>query len=261
MKTTERPMRVVIADDEPLARDCVRVALQKEPDVRVIAECADGNEAVEAIRTLEPDLVLLDVQMPGLDGFGVVEAVGPAAMPDVIFVTAFDEHALRAFDVHALDYVLKPFDDARLGEAVDQARKRRRSDAEDEVRQRLAALIRERDRNGSAANGFATRLIVRERDRLRFLRVADIDWFEAYGNYVRVYQGPKSHLMRATLTGIQERLDPADFVRIHRSVIVNLDRIAEVQPWTGGDFIAVLRDGKKLRVSRNYKDALIRQAL
>lgn len=254
------PIRTVIVDDEPLARDCIRVALEKERDVRVLAECTDGHEAVEAIRGLSPDLVFLDVQMPGMDGFQVVEEVGPEHMPEVIFVTAFDEHALHAFDVHALDYVLKPFDDARFHEAVDHARRRLHDQRQDELAERLAALIGAKS-NGVERNTYATRFMIRERDRLRFLRVSDIDWLEAYGNYIRLYQGTRSHLIRATLTGTLERLDPSMFVRIHRSVAVNLDRIAEIQPWSGGDFIAILRDGKRLRVSRNYKDALMRTVM
>jgi two-component system LytT family response regulator len=254
-------IRAVIADDEPLARDCVRVALEKELDVHVVAECADGYEAVEAIRALQPDLVFLDVQMPGLDGFGVIEHIGADAMPDVIFVTAFDEHALRAFEIHALDYVLKPFDDARFHEAVQHARRRLQLAREDEFSQRLRSLLQGTGRGARPAVPYANRLMVRERDRMRFLRVPEIDWIEAHGNYVRLYQGARSHLIRATLSGLLERLDPSVFVRIHRSIVVNLDRVAEVQPWTGGDFIAVLSDGKKLRVSRNYKDALLQSAL
>lgn len=251
-----REIRAVIADDEPLARDCVRVALEKETDVIVVAECADGAATIDAIRTLDPDLVFLDVQMPELDGFDVVEQIGPEAMPDVIFVTAYDEHALRAFEVHALDYVLKPFDDARFHDAVDHARRRLRGARDLEWSRRLAALLVDQA-GGPGRRGFPSRLMVRERERIRFVRVDDIDWLEAYGNYVRIHAGSRTHLLRATLTGLLERLDPAVFARIHRSIVVNLDRVAEVQPWTGGDFNAILRDGTRLRVSRNYKDALI----
>ncbi|HEX2205406.1 MAG TPA: LytTR family DNA-binding domain-containing protein [Longimicrobium sp.] len=257
-----RPVRAVIVDDEPLARDCVRIALARLGEVEVVAECADGEAAVEAILEHRPDLVFLDVQMPGLDGFGVVERVGAARMPAVVFVTAFEEHALRAFEVHAADYVLKPFDDARFGDAVRHARRQRGAEAGEEIRRTLEALLR--DYRGGEGQGAAvggrpvTRFMVQENDRIHFVATDEVDWLEAAGNYVRVHAGSRSHLIRATLTGIAAQLDGSRFVRIHRSTVVNVDRIKEVQPWFGGDYVAILRDGQQLRVSRNYRDALLR---
>lgn len=259
-----RILRALVVDDEPLARDNVRLALEKELDVEVIAECPDGEAAIEAIRELEPDIVFLDVQMPGLTGFDVVEEIGPEEMPAVVFVTAFDEHALRAFEVHALDYVLKPFDDERFGDAVDHARRTLRARRDEEsFRRGLSALLND-VQGGSSEGGrsrFASRLMVRLRDRIHFVRTEDVDWFEAAGNYVRLHVADRSHLIRSTMSAIEERLDPQQFVRIHRSTIVNVDRIKEIQPWAGGDYLAILKSGQQLRISRGYRDALLKPAL
>lgn len=263
-------VRAVIVDDEPLARDCVRIALEAIPEVEVVAECGDGLAAVSSIRNLEPDLVLLDVQMPGLDGFGVIEEVGVDEMPMVVFITAYDEHALRAFEIHAVDYLLKPFDDERFRDAVRHALERIQLRRTESLSVRLAAVLREMPpgleaesgvTEGAPASGadrYARRILVKRRDRFRFIEVRDVDYFEAAGNYVRVHAGEATHLMRATLSGTLERLDPARFARIHRSTIVNLDRIREIQPWVGGDYIAILEDGRELRVSRTYREALLR---
>lgn len=271
------PIRALIVDDEPLARDCVRLALEGLEGVEIVGECGDGEGAVAAIRDTAPDLVLLDVQMPGLDGFGVVERIGPQAMPAVVFVTAYDEHAVRAFEVHALDYVMKPFDDERLAEAVRHAIRQIRLRAAGELGRRLAAVLLDlpapfgpettdgdpdasgdRDADDARDRGYATRVMVRDRDRFRFVETESIDWLEAAGNYVRLHTGDRSHLIRATLTGTLERLDPARFVRIHRSTAVNVERIREVQPWVGSDYVAILQDGRQLRVSRTYRDELLR---
>lgn len=257
-------LRVVIADDEPLARDCIRLALAAHGGIDVVAECADGEEAAAAIALLGPDLVFLDVQMPGLDGFAVVERIGAERMPPVVFVTAYDEHALRAFALHAIDYVLKPFDDQRFGETVRHARQRVALARESELGRRLAALLREHggstvaSRGSGASTAYLTRLLVRSGDRIRFVPVDDVDFLEAAGNYVRIHAGARTELIRATVTGLAARLDPAKFVRIHRSTIVSISRIREVQPWFGGDYKAILRDGRELRVSRRHRDELLR---
>jgi len=248
-------MRTLLVDDEPLARDCIRLALEEVEDIEIIAECSDGSSAVAAIEQLEPDLVFLDVQMPGIDGFGVIEAIGPANMPPIIFVTAFDRHAIRAFEIHAMDYVLKPFDDERVHDAVRHARDRIRATRTDELASRIAALIENRrDRTE------LRRIPVRERDRIRYIDIGNADYFEADGNYVRLHVGTTSHLVRATMSGLETRLDNR-FVRIHRSTIVNLDRVAEVQPWSGGDYIARLQNGGTLRISRKYRDTLLKSTL
>lgn len=251
---TSEVLRTLIVDDEPLARDCVRLALDRASGIEVVGECPDGEAAIDAIRSLNPDLVFLDVQMPGMDGFDVIREVGPEHMPPVVFVTAFDEHALQAFEVHALDYVLKPFDDDRFEDAVRHARRCVESDMGGDLRARLRGLLSERD---AEPEPWLSRLTVRVRDRIRLVRVDDVDWFEAAGNYVRVRCGEEAYLVRRTLTSLAEALDPARFTRIHRSTVVNIDRIEELRPAQGGDYVAVLRDGRKLRVSRAYRDGLL----
>ena len=267
------PLRVLIVDDEPLARDCLRLAVRGRDDVAVVGECATGEEAVEAIAALAPDLVLLDVQLPGLDGFGVVERVGTERMPPVVFVTAFDQHALRAFRVHALDYVLKPFDDARLREVLAYARRRRDARQHEALGARLGALLADlrpappapaelEDAAdavpGGAAAGHATRFCVSDGGRMRFVAAAAVDWIDVDGNYVCLHAGGERFRLRATLAAVAERLDPRRFVRIHRSTIVNADRVQEVQPWFGGDYVAILRCGQRLRVSRSRAPSLLR---
>jgi two-component system LytT family response regulator len=247
-------IRALIVDDEPLARDCIRLALAELPDVELAGECKDGESAVRQIRKLSPDLVFLDVQMPGMDGFDVIETVGSERMPPVIFVTAFDRHAIRAFDVHALDYLLKPFDDARLHDAVRHARARIDDERIGSLAERLTALLENRH---SPETKVLRRLAVRERERIRYIDVSDVDYLTAEGNYVRLHVGRETHLIRLTLSALERDLDDERFQRIHRSTIVNLDRVAELQPWGGGDYVAILKDKQKLRVSRTYRDGLL----
>lgn len=261
----DEPLTAIIIDDEPLARDCIRVALDRVGDVRIVAECGDGGTAIAAIERHGPDLVFLDVQMPDVDGFGVVERIGIDNMPAVVFVTAYDAHALRAFEVNALDYVLKPFDDARLAGAVERARARLRLERESDFGRRLAALLSMVRAPGSAGpaspladEGYVTRLTVRTDDRVHLVPVRDVDWFEGAGNYVRLHVGTKELRIRLSLTALLARLDPAQFVRVHRSTIVNVERIREVQPWFGGDYLIILTGGQQLRVSRTYAPQLLR---
>jgi two-component system LytT family response regulator len=248
------PLRVVIVDDEPLARDSVRLALAHDEDVTVVAECEDGDAAVEAIDALRPDVVFLDVQMPGRDGFGVIEAVGPGRMPAVIFVTAYDAHALRAFEVHALDYLLKPFDDGRIRDALDRARRAAAGDGA--LEERLTALVDQMTRGG--AKCCVTRFVVRHGDRASLVRAADVEWIEADGNYVVLHARGGAHRLRASLRALADQLDPRQFARIHKSTIVNLDRVRELQPWFGGDYVAILHDGRQLRVSRSFAAGVLR---
>jgi two-component system LytT family response regulator len=258
-------MRVVIVDDEPLGRDCVRLALAGEPDVTIAAECQTGEEAIRAIEAHRPDLVFLDIQMPGMDGFAVIEQLGPERMPLIVFVTAHDMHALRAFGVHAFDYLLKPFDDGRFRAAVARARAQLDTVAAGDFGRRLRTLLAEvrgvaplqgDDEAGAASR--AVRFAVRQDERLFFVRAADVDYFEAAGNYVRLHVKDRAYDIRATLRSLVTQLDPARFVRVHKSAIVNLDRIREVQPWFGGDYVAILQTGARVRVSRTYARALLR---
>jgi two-component system, LytTR family, response regulator len=247
---SEPALRAVIADDEPLARDCVRLALRRHPDIEVVAECGDGGSAVAAIERHAPDLVFLDIQMPVLDGFEVVEQLGVDRMPPTVFVTAYDQHALRAFRMHAVDYLLKPFDDELFADMLAHARRRVGRAREDAVAGRLQALL--------ASRAYATRVLVRRDDRMSFLPVSEIDWIESSGNYVTVHSSGRAEQVRITLTSLLDRLDPAQFARIHRGTAVNLSRIREIHPWYGGDYTAVLVDGKELRVSRTYREALLK---
>lgn len=256
-------LRVLIVDDEPLARDCVRLALRGAPDIELLEDCRDGPEAVRAIRRLSPDVVFLDVQMPGADGFAVVERIGADAMPVVVFVTAFDQHAIRAFEVHALDYVLKPFENARLLAALDRARERVRSRHDGELARQLAALVAGRPAvppmisSGDPAPRHAERFTVRHDDRISFVEAGTVDWIEAEGNYAVLHAAGATHRLRLTLQAIEQQLDPRRFARIHRSTIVNLSRVREIQPWFGGDYIAILHGGQKLRVSRTRAAPLL----
>lgn len=249
--------RLLVVDDDPLARGAVRAALDALPSVAIVAEGATGAAAIELIHAHAPDAVILDVHLPDLDGFAVVEAIGAANMPPIVFVTAFDHHAVQAFEVFAVDYVVKPFTDARLHAAVTRALHRRALEQADAAAGGLPALVRALDTAPAAAGDTTRRFLIRDAGRIRFLAVDDIDWLEADGNYVRLHAGGEAHSLRATLRATLEQLDPARFVRIHRSAAVNVDRVAEVQPWFGGDYLAILRDGSRLRVSRTYKHHLL----
>jgi two-component system LytT family response regulator len=239
-------LRVLIVDDEPLARSHLRSLLEARSDVDVIGECGDGASAVTRIRAESPDLVLLDVQMPEFDGLEVVRRIGADRMPSTIFVTAFDEHALAAFEVHAIDYILKPVNRTRFARAIDHAVKMRPGPP---VSTALGAMV-EALRGPRAG---ADRLAVRAGDRVLFLRIAEFDWIEASGDTVRIHAGRHVYEHRATLTQLEQRLPRERFVRVHRSVIVNVERIAEFQPWFQGDWIIVLVDGTRLQSGKSYR--------
>jgi two-component system LytT family response regulator len=271
------PIRVLIVDDEPIARRRMRRLLRLEDDVDVVEEVGSGREAIEVINRERPDLVLLDVQMPDIDGFGVVDALGVEHMPPTIFVTAYNEYAVRAFDVHAIDYLLKPFDPDRFKAAFQRARSHLEQVSSAEQGRKIRALLEQvlgegatASIGGSSMNGgggagvavqtvrhrYVDRLMVKHDGRVFFVKASDVDWFEAAGNYVRIHTGKVSHLIRETMQRIETQLDPAMFVRIHRAVIVNLDRIRELQPWFAGDYVVILRDGRQLKLSRTYREHL-----
>jgi two-component system LytT family response regulator len=240
-------LRILIADDEPPARRKLKAHLASEPDAEVAGEAADGLEAVEAIRELRPDLVFLDIQMPGLNGFEVIEAVGPEGMPPVVFVTAFDQYAIQAFEVRALDYLLKPYDEERFKKAYTWAVQAVRSPGRQA--QELARLIEEIRRGPS----FLQRLVVRKAGRLVLVPLTEVVRLCSRENYVEAFTPSGSHLIRGTLSNLESRLDPAKFARVHRRDIVALDAIRELQPWTHGDYVVVLKNGEKLRLSRRYQ--------
>ncbi len=243
--------KALVVDDESLARQRILHLLEKEADFNVVGECGDGLEAVKAIEELKPDLVFLDIQMPELDGFGVIEAVGIDRMPTTLFVTAFDQHALKAFEVHALDYLLKPFDPERFQQALDRARRWcAMAAANGASKQNLDALL-----SGiRQERPWLDRLLVRQGDRHFLVRTTALQWVEAEDNYVRLHVEGTSFLLRQTMAALLARLDPHQFRRIHRSAIVNLDCIKELQPWTSGDHLVIMRDGTKLTLSRTYRE-------
>ena len=247
-------VRTLLVDDEPLARKRLVRLLEQEPEAELVAACGTGLEAVEAVRRHTPDLLFLDVQMPGLDGFGVLEALGEDSPPAVVFVTAFDAYAIQAFEANALDYLLKPFDADRFHRAFQRAEDRLRRPEAGATPPQLAALLESLYRQRTTAE----RLAIRAEGRVYFVRVADIDWIEAASNYVRLHSGKTSHLLRESLSSLEARLDPERFLRIHRTTIINVERLRELQPWFSGEFIAILQDGTRLKVSRGYRDRVAR---
>jgi len=240
-----KPIRTLIVDDEPLARERMRTLLGTEADVEVVGEARDGLEAVETILGQSPDLVFLDVQMPKLDGFEVIQTVGAERMPAVVFVTAYDQHALRAFEVQALDYLLKPFDHDRFQGALKRVRRQIDSQETGDLGRRLLALVRDLKTERPSRTD---RLVIKSGGR--------IDWIEAAGNYVRLHVGNDGHLLRETMNSIEARLNPDIFFRIHRSHIVNIERIKELQPWFNGEYVVILRNGSRLTLSRGYREKL-----
>ncbi|HEX8255404.1 MAG TPA: LytTR family transcriptional regulator DNA-binding domain-containing protein [Thermoanaerobaculia bacterium] len=244
-------VRTVIVDDMPLARGRLRRHLASDPEIELVGEARNGKEAIELIERLAPDLLFLDVQMPEVGGFEVLESVGPDAVPAVVFVTAYDEFALRAFDVHALDYLLKPFDAERLATAVMRAKKQLA--ASQPTNAQLTTLLDEL----RGAGKYVTRFAVRSRERLLFVATDDIESVEGAGNYVRLHTGDASHLLRDRLSAIETKLDPELFVRVHRSTIVNVNRIREMRPLVNGDQLLVLTSGRRLTVSRTFRARLM----
>jgi two-component system, LytTR family, response regulator len=243
-------MRTIIVDDEPLGRDSVRELAEREPDLTIVAECANGDEAVDAIGALTPDLVFLDVQMPGCDGFAALKRLPLHRVPMVIFVTAYDAFAVQAFGVHATDYLLKPIDPSRFRASVDRARHEgNRTDARaTSVERLLATLVSRRN--------IPSRLMIRSSDKISLLDVDQIDWIEAHGDYVIIHAGRRKELLRETISRMAERLDDRLFVRIHRSTIVRIDRVKELQPLFSGDYAVHLDNGATLTLSRSYRSRL-----
>ena len=241
-------------DDEPLARERIRRLLQKEADIEIVGECADGNEALAAIGEQQPDLVFLDVQMPELDGFGVLEQLGRGATPAIVFVTAHDRFALRAFEVHALDYLLKPFDGERFRKALERARDRIQHRQTGDLSRRISDLLADFKSGAPPQN----RLAVKSGGRVLFLKIEDIDWVEAADNYVNLHIGNEAHLHRETMTAMEGKLPADKFMRVSRSTIVNIERIKELQPLFHGEYAVILRNGTRLTLSRSHREELNR---
>ena len=245
-------LRALIVDDEDLARERIRVLLEAEPDIIIEGECANGKEALAAIRAAPPDLLFLDIQMPGLDGFGVLRELGADRVPAVIFVTAYEQYALRAFDYVALDYLLKPFDSERFREALNRARECVSRQVRGELRRQIEGILE------AVGRKRVERILIRDGGRIRFVKVEKIHWIEAQGNYARIHVQGGGHMVRRSMKDLAANLDPARFLRIHRSTIVNIDCIKELSPLFHGEYSVLLVDGTKLTSNRSFKDDLER---
>ncbi|QQS46925.1 MAG: response regulator [Acidobacteriota bacterium] len=245
-------IRALIVDDEPLARERIRTLLEERRDIEVIGECGDGQEAAHRIPAERPDLVFLDIQMPELDGFEVIEAISRERLPAIVFVTAFDEHAIRAFEVNAIDYLLKPINAARFEQSVQRAIDRLANSGEREADRNLSDFVEKL----RAERRYTKRFAVRSGSRLSFVRAADVDWLDVADNYVRLHVAGREHLVRGTLKLVESQLNPETFVRVHRSLIINLDRVESVEPYSHGEYTVTMKDGAKLTTSRSYSERL-----
>ena len=246
-----RKLRALIVDDEPLARERVRRLLAADEEIEIIGDCADAFAAIKTVKEHAPDLLFLDVQMPGKDGFAVLDEIKGACTPVVIFLTAYDQYAVRAFEACALDYLLKPFDEERFTKALARAKAQlRRAEETDET---TAALLGAQEPRGAGA---LERVVVKTGGRIFFLKTAEVDWIEAYGNYVRLHVGPTAYLLREPISSLEAQVDPTRFLRIHRSALVNIERIREMQPMFHGQYIVILHDGTRLTLSRRYRSKL-----
>jgi two-component system LytT family response regulator len=257
---TQRTIRVCIIDDEPIACRRIERLLKDDPEIEIIKACTDGEDAVTTIRALHPDLIFLDIQMPEMNGFEVLTSLNPTEMPRVIFVTAYDRYAIQAFEVHALDYLLKPFDKKRFQAALKRGKAQVFQDQEGASNRELVALLKEL----KAQPHYLERLIIKSKGRVSFLKTEEIDWIEAQGKYVMIHAGEESHLIRDAMNNLELELDPKKFVRIHKSAIVNVDQIKELKPLFHGDFRVTLRDSTELTISRRYRekvDELLGKAL
>ncbi len=245
-------IKTLIVDDEPIARDRVRRMLHEENDIEIVGECGNGAEAVTFINENQPDLVFLDIQMPEMTGFEALQAIASDKVPVIIFVTAYDQYAIQAFDVHALDYLLKPFNRQRFQRAVERAREQIEKTQVGKIDERLVSLLS--DLKGKK---YLERLVVKSVGRVFFLRTDEVDWVEAAGNYAKLHVGREGHLIRETMNGLESKLNPDKFLRIHRSTLVNIDRIKELNPLFSGDYSVMLKNGTELTLSRNYRDRLL----
>ena len=254
-----KKIRVVIVDDEPFARERVRRLLAEEPDIEIVGEASDGAEAVQVIKEKAPDLIFLDVQMPGKNGFDALTEIAPEETPVVIFLTAYDSYAVLAFESAALDYILKPFDEERFQKAVNRAKMQLRQHAQVESNQNEVKITESASETSEAfdlGRDFLERVMIKKGGRVFFFKTADIEWIEAYGNYVQLHFEKATYLLRETMTNLETRLDPKKFVRVHRSGLVNFERIREMQPIYGGRAKLVLASGANLTVSRRYYQKL-----
>jgi two-component system LytT family response regulator len=253
---TNEHFTAIVADDELLARDVILTYLKAYPNIKVIAECSNGIEAVTAIDEMRPDLVFLDIQMPELDGFGVLKEIDPAVMPVVIFTTAYDQYAVQAFETQALDYLLKPFDRDRFNAAITKALYYLSLKQDNKASEIIKALISSYQVLQKKTNGNVDHIVVKDTRRILFVKFRDIYWFQASGDYITIHTAKSRHLINQALDDLEKKLDPAQFVRIHRSAIINKDRIVELQPYTNGEYFVLLENNEKVKLSRGYKHVL-----
>jgi len=252
-----KTIKTIIVDDEPIARRNVQALLKVDPEIEVIALCASGAEAVKVIRKTPPDLLFLDVQMPEIDGFAVLKRINVASIPAIVFVTAHDQYALKAFEAHALDYLLKPFSDERFTITIERAKQQIRQRDAAELSRKLHSLLTEHgEQKSPISESYVSRFLIKESSRVFFLKAEEIDWIEAADYYVNLHMGARAHLLRETMSDLENKLDPGKFLRIHRSAIVNLHRVKEVQTRPGGEYVAVMKDGTRLKLSRSRRDQL-----
>lgn len=259
MSTQAKKVRTLIVDDEALARRTIRHLLADDSEIEIIGECGSGLEAVNFIRRQTPDLLFLDIQMPGMNGFDTLAQIEVERIPAIIFVTAFDHYALKAFEVHALDYLLKPFTDKRFEEALRQAKSHIEMREMNKLSQSLLALLGEhagRQLVEVRRKSFLTRFMIRSGGRVAFVKASEVDWIAADDYYIKLHVGAKSHLLRMSMNELEEKLDPASFLRIHRSTIINFDRVKELQQNPNGDYVVVLKDGTELKLSRSRRERL-----
>ena len=249
--SSSKCIRTLIVDDESLARERIREMLEADPEIEIVGDCTNGKEAIPAISKLKPDLIFLDVEMPGIDGFEVLTSLDPERMPAVIFVTAYDQYAVRAFEIYALDYLLKPFDRERFERSLRRAKEQLLNTSESMNERILSALEQIKTRPVHLE-----RLVIKMNGHVFFIKAGEIDWLEAEGNYVRLHAGKESYLLRDTISALEAQLDPKQFLRVHRSAMVNIDRIQELQPWFHGEYRIILREGVVLTLSRSYREKL-----
>lgn len=243
-------IKALIVDDEPLARERVRSLLAREPGIEIVGECANGDDALAAIKKHAPQLLFLDVQMPEMDGFELLRRLDSDALPVVVFVTAYDQHAVKAFEIHALDYLLKPFKQSRFKEAVQRAREQIEQQQTDAASRRLLQLLGDQ----KAVTAHLNRLVVKEKDHVAIVKAEQIEWIESAGNYALLHVGKQTHLLRETLTALEAQLDPKRFLRVNRSALVNLDQVKELQPLFKGEYVVVLHNGKQLPLTRGIRE-------
>jgi two-component system LytT family response regulator len=257
MSLKAKKIKTLIVDDEPLARQTIRELLNDEPEIEIIGECKSGLEAVNFIRKQSPDLLFIDIQMPGMNGFEALSRIDLEQIPAIIFVTAFDQYALKAFEVHALDYLLKPFSDKRFKEALQQAKSNIELREINRLSQSLVALIGDHAGNEmlpAKRKSFLTRFMIRAGGRVTFIKTSDVDWIAADDYYIKLHVSDKSHLLRISMNELEEKLDPRRFLRIHRSTIINFDRVKELHQNPNGEYVVVLKNGTELKLSRSRRE-------